>query len=90
MRETSERRYEWDDPVPKSTVGCGFCEMAQRHMERVHGVVTRTRHHHEYLLEALRDPAEALSYLRAASADSPELFCRALEDVLEAQRRLIH
>src|SRR5436853_7803641 len=43
--------------------------------------------YHEYLIERLRDPAEALSYLKAAleERDLPEVFLLALRNVAEAR-----
>lgn len=44
------------------------------------------RDYQEDLIERLKDPAEALSYLRAALADEDErIFLLALRDVLQAK-----
>ena len=43
--------------------------------------------YHEYLIERLKDPAEALAYLKAAleETDLPEVFLLALRNVAEAR-----
>jgi DNA-binding phage protein len=43
--------------------------------------------YHEYLIERLRDPAEALVYLKAAleEKDLPEVFLLALRNVAESR-----
>jgi len=43
--------------------------------------------YHEHLIESLKDPVEAVEYLRAALAESdmPELFLTALRNVSEAR-----
>lgn len=43
--------------------------------------------YHEHLIESLKDPVEAVEYLRAALAESdmPELFLMALRNVSEAR-----
>jgi probable addiction module antidote protein len=46
----------------------------------------RTRDYRTGLLEDLRDPKEAASYLRAAAEDSPEMVLIALRDVAEARQ----
>ena len=44
------------------------------------------RDYQEDLIERLKDPVEALSYLRAALADEDErIFLYALKDVLESK-----
>jgi probable addiction module antidote protein len=45
-----------------------------------------TRSYRTGLLEDLRDPDEAASYLRAALEDSPEMLLVALRDVAEARQ----
>jgi probable addiction module antidote protein len=46
----------------------------------------RTKNHEESLLEALRDPEEALEYLNASLMDEDsEVFLLALKHVLKAQ-----
>ena len=43
--------------------------------------------YHEHLIESLKDPVEAVEYLRAAlsESDMPELFLMALRNVSEAR-----
>ena len=43
--------------------------------------------YHEYLIERLKDPSEALAYLKAAleETDLPEIFLLALRNVAEAR-----
>ena len=43
--------------------------------------------YHQYLIERLKDPAEALAYLKASleEADLPEVFLLALRNVAEAR-----
>jgi DNA-binding phage protein len=45
-----------------------------------------TTYHHD-LIESLKDPEEAIGYLRAAleEADMPEVFLLAMRDVAEAK-----
>jgi probable addiction module antidote protein len=46
----------------------------------------RTRDYRETLLESLRDPSAAASYLNTALEDSDEMFLIALRDVAEAHQ----
>lgn len=44
----------------------------------------RTRPYLPWLLEQLRDPGNAAAYLAAAMMEDAEMFCVALQHVLEA------
>lgn len=44
----------------------------------------RTRDHHAWLVNELKDPATASNYLNEALADSPQMFLKALRNVGEA------
>lgn len=46
----------------------------------------KTSSYHENLIEDLKDPQEAASYLNAALEDSDEMFLKALRNVAEAHQ----
>jgi probable addiction module antidote protein len=48
--------------------------------------MAKTSSYHESLLEALRDPAEAVAYLNGALEDYPEGFLNALRNVAQARQ----
>ena len=46
----------------------------------------RTRDHHAWLIEELKDPVVAANYLNEALSDSGQMFLKALRNVAEAGR----
>jgi probable addiction module antidote protein len=46
----------------------------------------RTRDHHAWLIEELKDPVVAANYLNEALCDSRQMFLKALRNVAEARR----